>query len=504
MALQASGIVGENDSFGDEIVQSGVWGRMSYSIGQFHYETDGFRKNNDQDQDIYNAFAQVALSHKTSIQAEYRYTDQEIGDLLLRFEPTDFSTSLKEESRNRTFRIGFHHAFTPRSDLIASVIYYDGDFDTYQFYEKTEDLYFDMDSDFGIDTNGYMAEIQHLFHSSRFRVISGLGHFNADSKGATSLSFYFDPDYPIVDHFPFNSHTHHINLYGYSLINYPKNVTWTLGASSDFFEGGSLDLDHDQFNPKLGLTWNPFSDTTLRAAAFRTLNRTLISNQTLEPTHVAGFNQFFDEYDGTESWVYGVGIDQEFSSVVYGGVEFFKRDMDVPFLDTNTSKNRKSDWEERLFRAYFYWTPYPWLSTNAEYQYERLKREFPLIGPELFTKVKTHRMPLGINFFHPSGLSAGLKATYIDQKGKFRVIDPTGGVSDDDKFWVIDASIGFRLPNQRGLITIEVRNLFDESFKFQDTDIVSIDHGYGVYSTLPLNPLISPERMILAKCTLTF
>ena len=53
--------------------------------------------------------------------------------------------------------------------------------------------------------------------------------------------------------------------------------------------------DTNQFNPKFGIIWNPFPGTTVRAAAFRVLKRTLITDQTLEPTQVAGFNQFFDD-----------------------------------------------------------------------------------------------------------------------------------------------------------------------------------------------------------------
>ena len=85
------------------------------------------------------------------------------------------------------------------------------------------------------------------------------------------------------------------------------------------YEGGIR--DQDQFNPKFGVTWNPFTDTTLRGAVFRALKRTLITNQTLEPTQVAGFNQFFDDPNVTESWRYGVAVDQKFSKSIYGGVE---------------------------------------------------------------------------------------------------------------------------------------------------------------------------------------
>lgn len=60
----------------------------------------------------------------------------------------------------------------------------------------------------------------------------------------------------------------------------------------------------------------------------------------------------------------------------------------------------------------------------------------------------------------------------------------------DDRFWVVDAAIGYRLPKRWGLITLEARNLFDARFKFQDRD--------------PANPLIYPERLIFARITLAF
>lgn len=45
--IQGSGIVGDDNTYGDEVVHSGLWRNLSYSLGQFHYETDGFRKNNN-------------------------------------------------------------------------------------------------------------------------------------------------------------------------------------------------------------------------------------------------------------------------------------------------------------------------------------------------------------------------------------------------------------------------------------------------------------------------
>jgi hypothetical protein len=45
--LNFSGEVGSNYTFAHETVVSGLYDRFSISAGQFHYQTDGFRKNAD-------------------------------------------------------------------------------------------------------------------------------------------------------------------------------------------------------------------------------------------------------------------------------------------------------------------------------------------------------------------------------------------------------------------------------------------------------------------------
>jgi tetratricopeptide (TPR) repeat protein len=465
LALQASGVAGGNSILGDELVQSGVWGRYSYSIGQFHYETDGFRKNNDQDQDIYNAFGQVALSYKTSVQAEYQYRDVDRGDLPLRF-TDEFLPKLREPERLRLARFGFHHAFAPRSHLIGYLRY--GKIEAAWKYPP----YFEYSS----DDEGYDGEIQHLFRSGRFNITSGAGYYDGDCKIKTTGSTDEEPN------------IRHTNAYVYSQINYPKNFTWTLGGSADFFKGA--DSNSDQFNPKAGLTWNIFPGTTFRAAGFRTLRRTLLSSQTIEPTQVAGFNQFFDDFEGTDAWRYGVGIDQRVSATVNAGAEVSRRDMEVHFVDyTDEGRTKEVDWKEDLARIYLYWTPQHWLALSAEYQFERFKRDLDYTGADNLHKIETHRFPLAVSLFSSLGFSSQIKATYIDQKGEFGN-RRYGVTSGDDQFWIVDAFIRYRLPKRWGFITLEARNLFDEDFHFQDTD--------------PAHPVIYPERLILTRLTLVF
>lgn len=489
--LQADGLAGENDTLGEDAVHSGVQGGVSYSVGQFHYETEGFRENNDQEIDIYNAFVQVALSNKTSVQAEFRSTDTESGDLELNFNPENFSPTLRRTNEFESLRGGLHHAFSPHSDIIASIIYQDADFHLNQVnIGQTSSTEFDQTR----DEDSFSAELQYLFRREKFNIISGVGHFNADLKVATTFTLIIQtPTEPIISVFPSVAEDDllHTNLYGYARINYPKSITWTLGGSADFFDGEIV--DHDQFNPKVGLTWNPLPDTTLRAAVFRILKRQLVANQTLEPTQVAGFNQFFDDTNGAQIWHYGAAIDQKFSPSIYGGVEFFKRALDVPFLRfllSGETQVLEADWEEQSGRAYLYWTLHPWLAVSAEYQYERFDRDLELTFG--IAKVRTHRIPLGINFFHPSGFSVRLRATYFDQEGDFQ--DPTTfsdvPVPGSDQFCIVDADIGYRLPKRWGLITVGAKNVLGEDFKFEDTDLAS--------------PSIQPERLIFARFTLAW
>jgi tetratricopeptide (TPR) repeat protein len=484
LAIQAAGVAGGNHTVGDEVIQSGVWDRFSYSLGQYYYETDGFRENNGQNQHILNAFTQVNLGPRTSVLGEIRYRDDSFGDLQLLFYPDLYTPGLEHNHTRRTYRLGFHHGFSPRSDVLVSVIGQDID----------EDLSAPIEvGAIGVNesTDGYLAEGQHLYRRKRLNITSGIGYYDASQDKSTTFlsSVPFIPDQNRLE----SPDTSHTNLYTYARLQPVAPLTVTAGVSYDDFDDDRVDTN--QFNPKFGLTWTPFSKTTLRAAAFRVLTRTLISDQTLEPTQVAGFNQFFDDVPGTSTWVYGGAIDQKFSSRLFGGGAFFKRDMDVPYRQTllNTSQIRmlEASWDEYVGRAYLYWAPHPMLAASIEYLYEDFNRGDEFTGFGIFSDVTTQRLRLGGGFFHPSGFFTRLYATHVNQQvdlGDQSYTGPPG--SDSDYFWVVDAALGYRLPRRLGIFTLEAKNLFNKSFHFQDTD--------------PAHPTIAPEFLLLTRLTLAF
>jgi tetratricopeptide (TPR) repeat protein len=489
-ALQANGVLGEHSTRGGEVVQSGVAGNLSYSVGVFNFHTDGFRPNNFLDQHIVDVFAQQSVSHNTSLQMEFRGMDTRKGDLTLNFDPA-FSPDFQETDEIRAARIGFHHGFSPGSDLIGYLAYQTLDGNTGE--DLTSSLGFSYNDNLEDKSTG--GELQHLFRASRFQLVTGGGYFALDRDERIVTVIPLPPPDPAMEDIlalP-RDHIRHGIVYAYSHIHFPRNVTLTVGASGDFYRNDFLG-DRNQFNPKFGVLWNPRPSTTIRAAVLRTLKRHLVNEQTLEPTQVAGFNQFFDDSEGTSSWRYGVAIDQKFSENVFGGVEYSQRDLDVAYYTLNVpappafpfAVPGRVDWKERLGRGYLFWTPHPWFSLSAEYQYEQFDR-----GPENnagIEQVKTHKVPLRLGFFHPSGLFAYVKETYIDQDGKFLALATLTPEPGSDRFWITDASIGYRLPKRYGIFAIEARNLFDQSFRYQDTD--------------PVSPVLQPVRSVVFKLTL--
>jgi tetratricopeptide (TPR) repeat protein len=488
--FQMTGLSGENDTYAGEGVLSGIYQKAAFSLGGFHFRTDGWRTNAEQRDSIANAFLQFELSPDTSVQTEYRYRKNRRGDLILRFWPDNFDGTDNTHEENQSVRLGFRHAFTPNSQLIGNFLYQNANENVLH-----TPIPFEFFTDVKASRESLSGEVQHLFRSSYINIVSGLGHFDINGKDKSAQKIFIPPDTLTFPNPTIDKDARHTNLYLYSYTRLLNALTLTFGGSGDFFDSEAPGArPKNQFNPKVGITWNPFIDTTIRGAAFRTLKRTLITDQTLEPTQVAGFNQFFDDFNATQAWVYGAAIDQKLPGNFFAGLAYTRRNLQVPFETTNGSGITEEivDWNENLVRTYVLTAPAKWLALTAAYEWEQFQRD------ELFNsgvrRVETHRVPLGINLFHPSGLSASFKATYISQHGIFERLGFADFKRGNDSFWTMDAGINYRLPKRYGFVTLGVTNLTDRKFKYFDTD-----NGSG-----NVNPRFIPGRVFFGKLTLAF
>jgi outer membrane receptor protein involved in Fe transport len=479
LALQTSGIYGSNNTWGEEVVQSGLWNKFSYSLGQFHYETDGFRQNNDLKRDIYNVFAQGALTSKINIQAEYRRSEREQGDLHLYFNPDQVKRNKRFEIEQDTARIGLRLSILPELKFIFSGIHSDS-----HENKRTEDIDSRESGSNKLDQESYQMEGLLLFKKNWLNISLGFGTYR--NKG---IDEFDNPGEPL-DKFSFIDE--HRNAYIYTYLSPFPSMTWTLGLSYDSVD---TTVKVEKINPKIGVQWNLTDNLLLRAAYFHTVQRSIIADQTIEPTQVSGFNQFYDDFNGAISKRFGVGLDAKFTDNLSSGLEYMQRKLAFDsFGSKGAVTNRR---KERLLRGYFYWTPHPFWAISVEAEFEKFIRspeDLFVVGSGEPLKVTELSLPLGIRYFHPSGFFAGIGGNFVHQKIENLV--ESRNISGKEDFFLLDAKLGYRFPKRFGSFSIEAKNLFDTEFNYEDSSIQT--------QREESNPRFIPSVAVFMNLTLAF
>jgi len=368
--------------------------------------------------------------------------------------------------------------------------------------EKTETKH----SQSGIEESGYQLEGQYLFHPKSFNIITGFGFLNLDSVDLVTtrtdtLDEVFAPLFPFFERsdfttgIPVNKTTHKettfYNGYIYSHLKITKSLTTVLGLSYDLYNNGLI--NKSQLNPKTGLIWAPLQELTFRGAVFRTLKRPLTINQTIEPTQIAGFNQLFDSTNGTTAWNYTLGVDYHPFKSVYLGGEITWRETSQPIISNDRAVYQERNESSHL--AYLHWAPANWVTLSSQYKFDGFHRGHTEneVNPNNPRRLATHQIPLSLNLYHTKSLFSKITGTFINQETEYANVQ-NSLETYNESFWLFNTSIGFRLPNRIGSISLEVRNVFNNSFRYTSTFDASGPQ---------LSPF-TPERELFFKLNVTY
>ncbi len=465
--LQLSGVAGTDGLLGDEVLVGALQGDWALSAGQFHYQTDGFRQNSDVAEDIYTLFLQHRLSPATSVQVELRRHEQERGDVGLRFDPTAFSANRRENLQEDSIRLGIRHQLTGGGLLLGSVIRVDQSGDDASSAPLPSTPYVST-REHSYDNQGYLTEFQYLRPAPTGPWVMGGGYYENDVYDNIITRITLGPN--VVATLPVLTDITetHANAYGYGYFDLHGQGQLVAGLSYDRLDSTPYAID--QFNPKLGLLWDLSARTRVRAAAFRTLQRSLVSDQTLEPTQVAGFTQFWDDPLGTDSRAVAAAIAHDIGADFSIGAKLIYRRLDVPIQGPEGEErhiNRRGD-------AYVTWMPTARIAATTGYRFDgRRKRQSASVSANEPLALNTHSFPTRVSYHHPSGWFARLTQTYYRQDGRINTSTLTPPDTEKSRFWLTDAELGYRLPKRRGMVSLQVRNLFDRSFNFRDTDFAA-------------------------------
>lgn len=502
LALQLSGIFGGNDTWGNEAIHSGIWNRLSYSLGQMHYSSNGFRANNDVETNLYSGFGQYQINPSTSLQFEYRDSQTRSGDLSSQFFEADVDKALRQKSHTATARAGLHYKLNTNNDFLLSFTHLKREISTDSHHEFLDNFGFQQNNtEYNRkNTEAFNLESQYIKRFQKFNYILGFGYLGHNEQLHNTTEFnssIFGFDLPCACS---NKTTDiggsFINSYLYSNINVLDSLPATLGLSFDSMDNQAIGT-LNKINPKVGMKWHYAPGSTLRAAYFTSVKRPLISDQTIEPTQVAGFNQFFDDITGSFAKRYGVGIDHKLSKDIFIGAEVSWRDIKVPVNEFT----KKSQREERE-RAYVYWALNDHLSVNFDVNYEKIRRELFNTTDLTPSNIETLRIPLSINYFLTNGIFTKLTATHVYQSIEKQSGLKIAGANiatqqGNNNFWTVDAQMGYRLPKRWGIISVGVKNLLDEKLNYQEFYFQT-----GVNRQTP--SAFQPGRYIYSQITIAF
>lgn len=483
---QAEVLVAGQNTVADQAYGAGVAGPLGFTLSQLHFKTDGFTEFDRLNNAIWRGTLQLDLPTNTRLYAERWHFDSLRRDIVSPGEPFYFSPYETDEQRTRT-RFGLYQRLGEAQEILAlfsrdsmrqNVMWLPT-----AFNGQTEPTFNNR-----LMQQTLSREVQYTFHVPLMSLILGtadafLTNSNEDTSTITSDQA--------------RTRTYYAYLHFTPLPEFQLET----GVSRDRQEGAS-DFIQGSSNPKLGLRWKVFPDATLRLAAFNVVNRALASSATLEPTQVAGFNQFYSDGAGfgIRSKNRGVGWDQQLTPNLSYGIERQRRLLDV------RSSGEYTQFQERTTRAYlnlavppeFTQSIFPNWETGISIVYDTqdYRRNDPVFtGAEQIQQYTPRHLRFAINLARNDGLGFNLALTRVRTYGEYApVYDqffvPTA-VGFGDQFWMADAALSYRLPKNIGQFVLGVMNLTNKrNFQYLEMD--------------PFNPRFAPERYVYSKFLIAF
>lgn len=466
MAALATGVLGSSETVAGEALLGALHGRVALSAGLLGSRTDGFRDGARIDNDLANLVGRFQLDETLQLQLEGRFRETARGDTVQRFDEDVFARDSDNRLRQSLGRIGAAWRLRPEALALGSLMLID----------QREEVGVRGLPNTTQESRGWVGELQVQDRLGPLRLVAG--------GGSTTI----DLETELLGGPPEKDERAARNAYLYAIGQPAPRVRVTLGLALESYR--NLQHDIDAVDPKIGLEWRPSGAFGLRAAATRTVKRPLIVDQTLEPTQIAGFTQLFDDLNGTEAWLYGLGADLRLASDLYAGLQLTWRSLTVPSFPGSAPVF--DDQDELRLESYLAWQATPTVTLSLEPTLERFEVASGDSG-RFPNRVDSAILPLRLRYVAPSGLFGEARLSLVHQKVEnYR---PAGIDEGDSTFATLDAALGWRLPDGRGSIALVATNILDKGFKYLDDNYRTNEVRLGAFV---------PEATVLLRGTLRF
>ena len=490
--LSTLGLIGSNNTRATSTVFSGLLGPLSFSLSDYNYQTLGSGEGNDLEYDISSIFMQAQLSRSLSVIAEVASRDEVRGDLIeYTIEGVDGPTERTDGITER-LRLGLHYKPRLQFELIGVVNYTEKEWMTNDIAPTP---FFDVHTSTDAVEKISASEFQVLFNYNGANFVFGLVGSVTDRVQLRLTEFISAPfEIPPTEE-PGAGSIRYDSFYGYATAEPKEGFQIVTGVSYAHYEN-PIDLKNSvsQWNLKLGVDFQVTDGLSIRSAAFRNIKRPLGIDQTLEPTQIAGFHQFYDDSEGSQSENYALGLDYEVMQNISIGLDSVYRELAYPTTSGDAPSEGVRLIRDRLYSTYGYWGIENW-SASVQYFAERYGYLDGNLPNNQAVKMLTERVPLKVSYNHKKGISLSSTMSYVAQTSYFKLVSNVDTFSQEDDFWVLDLEAKIYFWRKQGAIIIEIKNAGEKSFIFKDTKFLDGTPEPLVYAS---------ARTVLARLSLRY
>ncbi len=460
---------------------------LAYSVGFADNENSGWRDTNG---DEFDDLATIVKWQPTPVDgflfAASDFTARQDDENFPRFEfdaPPDPDAFTRSD--NTRIELGYHRDLDPRSDFLLYVASFDTELG----------LRDDRDTPLGggvTRRDVLLAEAarpydqvqaQYMRHVDEHYLVAGALHFDGRQSASTSTRVFGISD-GITVPFPefdaasdFDLDTRFTSIYVQDSWQYSPEVLIE-GAvhhermdNANAFTGGSWTVE--ETNPRLGLAWTPNHRDTVRVGAFRYLLPFVAPR--LDPTDVAGLFIFRNTEEGALVTEVDAAWERELDDAFFS--------VNVFSVDRELTERPAPGAPLTVTRGNF---------DGVEFEYNRLLNErtglvasigTASVDDGFFTELdrRDTAASLALNYIAPGGMFAGVTQTW-------RRIDFDGAREDED-ILITDVNLGYQLPQRRGVVALQIRNLFDNEFNWVTDRFIALGRAPAreVLATVRIN-----------------
>lgn len=466
VAAYATGALGSQGTRSDTTSFAALSGPVSLGVSQFHYQTDGFRANNDIRHDVVALQVKAEATPGLDVFTELRYRNSVGGDRILEFDEVADDPTLRTGDERTLLRTGAHFDWGAHHDFALVGTY------VRQTADENRPGFFAIQN--VLDRDALELQGQHVGRWGDLSLLSGFSLARIQDESTTDAFF---------GSFTSRSRTEAVTLYSYANLRLDllAGAEITAGLSYDAIAAETPGLSVHTLNPKLGGRLWLTPDLGLRAAYTETVKPAQLLDQRLEPVSIAGFEQYFDETQGTELHQFGLGLDWHALPNLWLGFEGSQRELDQPVGNADPVGT-----DIRGIRGYANATFGPDLAASLSVSHDRATSTDPF-DLQFFANTEVRGR---LAWFHPQGGFASVDLGYVWHSA-------VTNVDQSDQFPILEATLGWRLPNKRGVLSLHLQNVLDESFGFQDRRSNALGAPFQ-------GPRYARDFAVVAQATLAF